>query len=63
VLFVLANVVGLLWIYWIWLMAKGLQHTGTKVSGSAAWGVTITLTVLMVGAGVVMAFLFGSFMS
>jgi hypothetical protein len=44
-------------------MAKGLQHTGTKVSGSAAWGVTITLTVLMVGAGVVMAFLFGSFMS
>lgn len=63
VLFVLASVVGLLWIYWIWLLAKGLQHTGTKVSGSAAWGVTITLTVLMVGAGAVMALLFGSFMS
>jgi hypothetical protein len=62
VLFVLLSVLGLLWIYWIWMMAKGIQNTGTKVSGSAAWGVTITLTVLMIIAGVVLASLFGSWM-
>lgn len=63
VLFVLLSVIGLLWIYWMWMMAKGIQNTGTKVSGSAAWGVTITLTVLMIIAGVIMASLFGSWMA
>jgi Yip1 domain len=63
VLFVLASAVGVLWIYWIWLFAKGLKLTGTKVSGSAAWGVTVTLTVLMIGVGVVVALLFAGFMS
>ena len=62
ILYVLLSVIGVLWIYWTWLMAKGIQNTGTKVSGSAAWGVTITLTVLMIIAGVVMASLFGSWM-
>jgi Yip1 domain len=63
VLFVLASAVGVLWIYWIWLFAKGLRLTGTKVSGSAAWGVTVMLTVLMIGAGVVVALLFAGFMA
>lgn len=63
VLFALLSVIGVLWIYWIWLMAKGIQHTGTKVSGSAAWGVTITLTVLMVVVGVTLAALFSSWMA
>lgn len=63
VIFVLLSVIGVLWIYWTWLFAKGIQNTGTKVSGSAAWGVTITLTVLMVIAGVIMASLFGSWMA
>jgi hypothetical protein len=62
VLFVLLSVFGLLWFYWVWMIAKGIQNTGTKVSGSAAWGVTITLTVLMIIAGVGIAFAFGSFM-
>ncbi|HEU4510353.1 MAG TPA: YIP1 family protein [Pyrinomonadaceae bacterium] len=62
VLFALLSVLGVLWIYWIWLMAKGIQNTGTKVSGSAAWGVTVTLTVLMIIVGVVLASLFGSWM-
>jgi hypothetical protein len=63
VLFVLASAVGVLWIYWMWLFAKGLRHTGTKVSGSAAWGVTLTITILLIGAGVVIAFLFSGFMA
>ena len=62
VLYVLLNVIGVLWIYWIWLFAKGIQNTGTKVNGSAAWGVTITLTILMIIVGVVLATLFGSWM-
>lgn len=61
VLFVLLSVFGVLFIYWIWLTAKSLRFTGTKVSGSAAWGVTITLTVLMILLGVIVASLFGSF--
>ncbi|HEX5875123.1 MAG TPA: YIP1 family protein [Pyrinomonadaceae bacterium] len=63
VLFVLLSVIGVLWIYWIWMLAKGIQNTGTKVSGSAAWGVTITLTVVMIVFGVVMASFFGSWMA
>lgn len=63
VLFVLLSVVGVLWIYWMWLMAKGIQLTGTKVSKSAGWGVTITLTVLMLIAGVAMAAAFSSWMA
>lgn len=62
VLFVLLSVIGVLWAYWVWLMAKGIHNTATKVSGSAAWGVTITLSVLMIIVGVVMASLFGSWM-
>ena len=63
VLFALLSVIGVLWIYWVWLLAKGIQNTGTKVNGSAAWGVTITLTVLMIIVGVVLATLFGSWMA
>jgi TM2 domain-containing membrane protein YozV len=63
VLFVLLSVIGVLWIYWIWMMAKGIQNTGTKVSGGAAWGVTITLSVLMIIAGVGLAAAFSSWMA
>ena len=63
ILFVLLSVIGVLWIYWIWLFARGIRFTGTKVNGSAAWGVTITLTVLMIIFGVVLAALFGSWMA
>jgi hypothetical protein len=60
-LFVLLSTLGVLWIYWVWLMAKGLRTTGTKVSGSAAWGVTITISVLMIIAGVIFATFFSAF--
>ncbi len=63
ILFVLLSVIGVLWIYWIWLFAKGIRFTGTKVSGSAAWGVTITLTVLMIIMGVGLAAAFSSWMA
>ena len=63
ILFVLLSVIGVLWIYWIWLIAKGIRFTGTKVSGSAAWGVTITLTVLMIIIGVGLAAAFSSWMA
>jgi hypothetical protein len=62
-LFVLATSVGLLSFYWIWLMAKGLATTGTKVSSTVGWAVTLTLTVLGLGLGMIFATLFSSFMS
>lgn len=63
IIYVLLSVIGVLWIYWIWLFAKGIRFTGTKVSGSAAWGVTITLTVLMIIMGVGLAAAFSSWMA
>jgi hypothetical protein len=63
VLFVLATAVGLLSFYWIWLMAKGLNLTGTKVSSSVAWAITLTLTILGLGLGMIFATLFASFLS
>jgi multisubunit Na+/H+ antiporter MnhB subunit len=63
VLFVLASAVGVLWIYWMWMFAKGLHLAGTKVSGGAAWGVTVLLTLLLICAGVGTALVFSGFMS
>jgi len=62
-LFVLATFVGLLSFYWIWLMAKGLTNTGTKVSSTTGWAVTLTLTIIGLGVGMIFATLFSSFMS
>jgi Yip1 domain len=62
-LFVAGTTIGALSFYWLWLMARGLQFAGTKVSPSAAWGVTITLMVLAVGLGMIFATLFSGFMS
>ena len=46
VLYVLAASIGFLAFYRIWLTATGLREGGYKVSSSAAWGVTITLTLI-----------------
>ncbi|HKE55581.1 MAG TPA: YIP1 family protein [Pyrinomonadaceae bacterium] len=62
-LFVLATAFGLLSFYWIWLMAKGLANTGTKVSSTVGWAVTLTLTILGLGLGMIFATLFASFLS
>ena len=47
VLFVLLSFIGLTWFYLLWLRAKGLHLAGTRVSSSAAWGVSIMLYVLL----------------
>ncbi len=62
-LFVLGSVIGVLSFYGLWLRAKGLQNAGSKVSSSAAWGVSITLWVLALILGMIFATLFSSFMA
>jgi hypothetical protein len=62
-LFVLGSSIGVLSFYGLWLRAKGLANAGTKVSSSAAWGVTITLFVLGLIFGMIFATLFSSFIS
>ena len=57
-LYVLGSSIGVLW-----LRAKGLANAGTKVSSSAAWGVSITLWVLALIFGMIFATLFSSFIS
>jgi hypothetical protein len=63
VLYVLGSAIGVLSFYGLWLRAKGLATAGTKVSSSAAWGVSITLWVLVLILGVIMAILFPGFMA
>ncbi len=62
-LFVLGASIGVLSFYGLWLRAKGLANAGTKVSSSAAWGVSITLWVLALILGMIVATLFSSFIS
>ena len=63
VLYVLGSSIGVLSFYGVWLRAKGLANAGTKVSSSAGWGVSITLWVLALILGLILAMLFPSFMS
>lgn len=62
-LFVLGSSIGVLSFYGLWLRAKGLMNAGTKVSSTAAWGVSITFFVLSMLFLMVFAMLFSSFMS
>ena len=62
-LFVLGSVIGVLSFYGLWLRATGLKNAGEKVSSSAAWGVSITIWVLGLILGMILASLFSSFMS
>jgi hypothetical protein len=63
VFFVLGSAIGVLSFYGLWLRATGLAHAGTKVGSSAAWGVAITLWVLGLIIGMILASLFSSFLS
>lgn len=47
ILFVLTSFIGLTVLYGVWLRATGLHHGATKVSSGAAWGVSLTLYVLL----------------
>jgi hypothetical protein len=61
VLYVIATTIGILTFYRLWLSATGLREGGYKVSSSAAWGVTITLTVLGLLLGMAVAVIFPGF--
>jgi len=62
-LYVLGSAIGVLSLYGLWLRATGLANAGQKVSSSAAWGVTLTLWVLALIVGMILATLFSSFFS
>lgn len=62
-LYVLGASIGVLSFYGLWLTAKALANAGEKVSSSAAWGVSITLWVLALIFGMIVATLFSSFLS
>lgn len=63
VLFVLLSFIGLTWLYYVWLRAKGLHYGGTKVSSGAGWGVSIMLYVLLMLFAVASTALFPGFVS
>ena len=55
--------IGFVSLYHLWLKAKGLANAGTKVSSGVAWGVSITLWILLLIIGMIGATLFSSFIS
>jgi hypothetical protein len=63
VLFVLLSFIGLTWLYYVWLRAKGLHYGGTKVSSGAGWSVSIMLYVLLMLFAVASTALFPGFVS
>ena len=63
VLFVLLSFIGLTWLYYVWLRAKGLHYGGTKVSSGAGWGVSIMLYLLLMLFAVASTALFPGFVS
>jgi len=63
VLFVLLSFIGLTWFYYLWLRAKGLHYSGTKVSSGAGWSVSIILYILVMLFAVGATALFPSFVS
>lgn len=62
ILFTFLATFGVLMLYRIWLTATGLRETGYKVSSTAAWGVTITLTLLFLVFRLGAAAIFPSFL-
>lgn len=62
VLYVIATTIGILTFYRMWLSATGLREGGYKVSSSAAWGVTITLTIIGLLFGMAIAVIFPGFL-
>lgn len=63
VLFVIASFIGLTSFYALWLRAKGLHMGATRVGKGAAWGVAITLWVLLLLLATIMTALFPGFIS
>lgn len=62
VLWAVAAAIGVLSFYKLWLSAKGIGEGGTKVGSSTGWAVSITIWLLGLLLGVILAALFGSFL-
>lgn len=62
VIYTLLATFGVIMFYRIWLTALGLREGGYKVSSTAAWGVTITLTLLFLVFRLAAAAIFPSFL-
>lgn len=63
VLYTVLAMLSLLWFYWIWLNATGLNNAGEKVTPSVGWTATLTVYFVLVALGAVAALLFPSFIS
>ena len=63
VLYVFLGAFSLLNLYWIWLIATGLKNAGERVTGTIAWSAAVGVWLILLTFGVVMAFLFPSFIS
>ena len=63
VLYVLLGFFALLNFYWLWLLATGMKNTGERVSATAGWTAALTIWAVWLLFGVLMAFLFPSFIS
>jgi hypothetical protein len=63
VLFVALSFIGLTWLYYLWLRAKGLHYGGTKVSSGAGWSVSVMLYILLMLFAVASTALFPGFVS
>lgn len=63
VLYSVVGMFGLLWFYWIWLNAIGLNTTGEKVPKSFGWIATLTVYFALIALVAVLAMLFPSFIS
>lgn len=63
VLFVIASFIGLTSFYGLWLRAKGLHMGATRVGKGAAWGVAITLWLLVLLLASIFTAIFPGFIS
>ena len=63
VLYTLAGAFGLIWFYWIWLNATGLNNTAEKAPRSFGWAATLTVFFALTLLGAAMAWIFPSFIS
>lgn len=63
VLYSIVGAFGLIWFYWIWMNATGLNKTAEKASPSYGWMATLAVYLLMIILVAALAMLFPSFMS
>ncbi|MGE3468103.1 MAG: YIP1 family protein [Pyrinomonadaceae bacterium] len=63
VIYTVLGAFSILGFYWLWLNATGLKNAGEKVSGTAAWGSSIGVFLMLLLLSTAMAAIFPSFLS